>query len=252
LPADLTPQVALSVLHILMLCTAFRNEDASNYHFHQHHDPEQEGTRAHISDILRYWATWLSAAYFLTDVGVETVISGWVIAFMTRSRAATPFLASLSSSGFWVGMAIGRLVMGPATDRLGVRKATSLYCAVVIILEITFSLLPNPIGSVGIMMAMGVFMGPLFPSGVIVLTQLLPRPLHVAAVSFVASTGQIGGALLPFGVGAIVQSSGIEIFQYAILLQSTLALLAWMAFAKLQSGESASSPDVHGTSGDNQ
>ena len=51
-------------------------------------------------------------------------------------------------------------------------------------------------------------MGPFFPSGVIVLTQLLPRPLHVAAVSFVASIGQIGGALFSFGVGAVVQFFG--------------------------------------------
>ena len=78
----------------------------------------------------------------------------------------------------------------------------------VIVLEIIFYLLRTPVASIVVMVALGIFMGPFFPSGVIVLTQLLPRPLHVAAVSFVASIGQIGGALFSFGVGAVVQFFG--------------------------------------------
>lgn len=184
--------------------------------------------------MLKFPATWWCAAYFLADVGVETAISGWVVSFMLRSRSATPYLAGLSSSGFWAGMAIGRLVLGPLTDRVGVRGATALYFAFAISIEVLFAILPYAIVSVVLMVVLGFLMGPLFPSGVIVLTQLLPKELHVAAVSFVASLGQVGGALLPFGIGAVVEGLGIGVFRYAILVQSILAMLLWVAFARLR------------------
>jgi fucose permease len=184
--------------------------------------------------MLRHPATWCCAAFFLADVGVETAISGWIVSFMLRSRSATPYLAGLSSSGFWAGMAVGRLALGPLTDRIGVRRATVMYFILAVLTEILFVVLPHAIVSVVLMVILGFLMGPLFPSGVIVLTQLLPKELHVAAVSFVASLGQVGGALLPFGIGAVVEGMGIGVFKYAILVQSVLAMLLWMVFARLR------------------
>lgn len=131
-------------------------------------------------------------------------------------------------------MAVGRLALGPLTDRIGVRRATVLYFILAVLTEILFVVLPHAIVSVVLMVTLGFLMGPLFPSGVIVLTQLLPKELHVAAVSFVASLGQVGGALLPFGIGAVVEGMGIGVFKYAILVQSVLAMLLWMVFARLR------------------
>lgn len=152
---------------------------------------------------------------------------------MLRSRSATPYLAGLSSSGFWAGMAVGRLVLGPLTDKFGVRKATALYFMIAILVETLFAAIPSASVSVMLMVVLGFLMGPLFPSGVIVLTQLLPKELHVAAVSFVASLGQVGGALLPFGIGAVVEGLGIGVFRFAILVQSILAMLLWIVFSRL-------------------
>lgn len=136
-------------------------------------------------------------------------------------------------------MAVGRLVLGPLTDRIGVRKATVLYFTLVVMVEALFAMLPYSLVSVILMVVLGFLMGPLFPSGVIVLTQLLPRELHIAAVSFVASLGQVGGALLPLGIGAVVDGLGIGVFCYAILVQSVLAMVLWAAFARIRPAVSA-------------
>jgi fucose permease len=85
-----------------------------------------------------------------------------------------------------------------------------------------------------LMTLLGFVMGPLFPSGVVILTRLLPVELHVAAVSFVSSLGQIGGAFFPFAIGAVVQSLGIGIFRFAILAQTVSALVLWLGFAGVQ------------------
>jgi fucose permease len=230
-------QSALSIIDAFALCTAFWGETASLYR--QAHQSEDANGKTCSKAMLKATATWWCAAYFLADVGVETAISGWIVSFMLRSRAATPYLAGLSLSGFWAGMAVGRLVLGPLTDKIGVRKATALYFALAVSVETLFAILPYRIISVVLMIVLGFLMGPLFPSGVIVLTQLLPKELHVGAVSFVASLGQVGGALLPFGIGAVVQGLGIGVFRFAILIQSVLAMSLWIAFSKLRPATAA-------------
>ena len=220
-------------MEFAVLASAFRNETAAVYH------RSKLSRLTHNNDIstkviFKYRATWLCAAYFLTYVGTETAISGWIVSFMLRNRGATPYLASLSSSGYWVGMAVGRLVLGFATDRIGVRRATGLYFICALGIEVLFAVLSSAAVSVALMTLLGFVMGPFFPSGVVVLTRLLPGELHVSAVSFVASLGQVGGACLPFAIGAVVQGLGIGVFRYAILIQTFLALLVWFAFARLR------------------
>jgi fucose permease len=87
---------------------------------------------------------------------------------------------------------------------------------------------------VALMTMLGFIMGPMFPSGVVVLTRLLPAELHVAAVSFVASLGQVGAALSPFAIGAVIDGMGIGVFRFAIVIETVLALLVWVAFARLR------------------
>lgn len=225
-------QAATSCVELLALVVAFWNETASVYRRAKHSDSEED--KVDVKAMFGYRATWLCAAYFLAYVGTETAISGWVVSFMLRNRHATPYMASLSSSGFWVGMAIGRLVLGFGTDRIGVRRATVLYFLCAIGFEVLFAALTSPVVSVVLMTLLGFIVGPLFPSGVVVLTRLLPKELHIAAVSFVASLGQVGGAFLPFAIGAVVQGLGIGVFRYAILVQTILALAVWVAFASVR------------------
>jgi fucose permease len=220
------------VCELLLLGVAFRNATAEAYR--QSKQADLLADKVDAKAMFRHRATWLCALYFLSYVGTETAISGWVVSFMLRNRNASPYLASLSSSGYWIGMAFGRLVLGFGTDRIGVRRATVLYFLCAVGLEVLFAALTSPVASVVLMTLLGFVMGPLFPSGVVVLTRLLPKELHIAAVSFVSSLGQVGGAFLPFAIGAVVQNLGIGVFRYAILVQTILALTVWVAFARLR------------------
>lgn len=226
-------QAAVSALELIFLTTAFRYEDAARYRQSKSHIVlEQSGSSS--KQIFRHAATWFAAAYFLTYVGIETAISGWVVSFMMRYRHASVYMASLSSSGFWGGMAVGRLTLGYVTDRIGVRRAATIYLSCAIGLLLLFALISSPNMSIATMSFAGFVMGPLFPSGVVVLSELLPRELHVAAVSFVASVGQIGGAALPFGIGAVVQGLGIGVFRWVILIFACIAICAWVVFSQLK------------------
>jgi fucose permease len=184
--------------------------------------------------MFKYPALWLSSLYFLTYVGIETAISGWIVSFTARYLHASPYLSSLSSSGFWAGMAAGRLVLGHSTDRIGVRRAATIFLFLAIVLQTAFVFTRAPIAAVVLMMLLGGVMGPLFPSGVVVLTRLLPPVTHVQAVSFVSSLGQVGGAALPFGIGAFVESAGIGVFRWVILVFTSVSFVVWLLFAGLK------------------
>lgn len=151
---------------------------------------------------------------------------------MIRARHASPYLASVCSSGFWIGMAIGRLSLGYITDRIGVRRATVVYLLCAMFSDLLFAAVDTPAGSVILMALLGFFCGPLFPSAIVQLNLLLPRALHVPAVSLVASVGQVGGALLPFGLGALAQKVGIQVFEAAVFAQLAASLGIWALFPR--------------------
>jgi fucose permease len=186
--------------------------------------------------MFRYPALWIGTLYFLTYVGIETAISGWIVSFTARYLHASPYLSSLSSSGFWAGMAIGRLVLGHTTDRIGVRRAATIYLSLAIVIQTVFAFTKTPVAAVVLMILLGAVMGTLFPSGVILLTRVLPPSIHIQAVSFVSSLGQVGGAALPFGIGAFVESAGIGVFRWVILVFTSLSLLVWLAFTRMRRG----------------
>ncbi|KAI3390743.1 hypothetical protein diail_8769 [Diaporthe ilicicola] len=252
-------------LQAAVLVWVFRFEDGGRYREALASSPNKPAEVDRVSEApppsahrpggggaLKHAVTWICAAYFLVYVGTESAISGWVVTFMLRARHASTYVASLSSTGFWIGMAAGRLVLGVVTDRVGVRGAATAYVVIAIIAQAVVAAVDAAAVTIVAVILVGFFLGPLFPSGIVVLARLLPRDLHVGAVSFVASVGQLGAAFGPFALGALVQLLGIKTFQVFILALLVVALLIWLMFPRLETGRDdsagteASPVDAHG------
>ncbi|PVH74175.1 MFS general substrate transporter [Cadophora sp. DSE1049] len=217
-----------SVVELCVLFLAFRNESALKYR------GEKLASEALPLAMLKHPAIWLSAQYFLAYVGIETAISGWIVLFMIRHRNAKPSQASIASSVFWGGMAVGRFALGALTDQLGEGRGNIVYFLITIALQVFFAFLEGRTASIFLLAFIGFFMGPMFASGVVLLTRLLPTEQHVAAVSFVASAGQVGAALLPLGIGAFIQGMGIGTFRFACIVLTVLAFLTWIPVSQLR------------------
>ncbi|KAI1459119.1 MFS general substrate transporter [Annulohypoxylon moriforme] len=229
-----------SIIEAVALLLAFRFEDGETYRSSHSQDPllssEDPASTSPGSKtaIFKHPATWICALYFLACVGTENGISGWIVVFMTRGNRSSPYLASLTSSLFWIGQAVGRVVLGTlANDRLGVRSATIIYLLAALAFEALFASIHIPAFSAAMIALLGFCLGPLFPSGVFVLARVLPRELHVSAVSFVILVGQVGGALFPFALGALVETLGIQVFQVVVFVQILATLGIWLAFPRL-------------------
>ncbi|KAL1855209.1 hypothetical protein Daus18300_011210 [Diaporthe australafricana] len=237
------------VLQAAVLLWVFRFEDGARYREALAASSNKSGVVDRVSEAppqarhqpgggaLKHAVTWICAAYFLVYVGTESAISGWVVTFMLRARHASTYVASLSSSGFWIGMAVGRLILGLVTDKVGVRGAVIVYVVVAIVAQAVLAAVDVAAVSIVAVIVVGFFLGPLFPSGVVVLARLLPRDLHVGAVSFVASVGQLGAAFGPFALGSLVQLLGIRTFQVFILALLVVSLLIWLVFPRFPAGD---------------
>jgi fucose permease len=177
--------------------------------------------------------TWLCAFFLLGYVGLEVAVGGWIVTFMRRVRDGTPFNAGMVATGFWLGMTIGRVVLGFVTPRIGEKRAIAIYLPICMGLELLFWLVPQFYVSAVAVGFLGFFLGPLFPAVVVATTKLLPRHLHVSAVGFAAAFGGSGAALLPFAVGAIAQSKGVEVLQPIALALLVVILALWLLLPRM-------------------
>lgn len=114
---------------------------------------------------------------------------------MIQVRHGEPFSSGMTATGFWLGLTIGRVSLGFVTPRIGERLAVSVYLLVAVGCELVFWLVPQFVVSAVAVSLVGFFIGPIFPSTIIVVTKLLPSEMHVAAIGFSAAIGGGGAAL---------------------------------------------------------
>ncbi|KAF5000144.1 hypothetical protein FGRMN_1958 [Fusarium graminum] len=226
--------VALATIELVTCSWAFwsngpevyrRAMDASN--------ENNQGMKEALFKLPFARVTWLCAAFLLCYVGVEVSIGGWIVQFMIRVRRAENYPEGMTSMGFWLGLTVGRAILGFVTPRLGVKVAVALYLPAAMALQLVFWLVPSFYVSAVTVAFQGFFLGPLFPAVVVATTKMLPKHLHVSTIGFAAAFGGSGAAVLPFAVGAIAQAKGVKTLQPIILAFLTALLGLWLCLPRI-------------------
>ena len=161
-------------------------------------------------------------------------LGGWIVTFMLRVREAKRYAAGISATGFWAGMTVGRAVLGFITERYGERVCVSIYLAASVGLELIFWLVPKFVVSAVAVALLGFFLGPIFPAGVVMCAKLLPKRLHVSALGAATAIAGVGGAGVPFAVGAIAQARGVWVLQPIILALLAIITMLWLSLPRLK------------------
>ncbi|KAK4155254.1 major facilitator superfamily domain-containing protein [Chaetomidium leptoderma] len=186
------------------------------------------GKRTTTRTVLRSPVVWVMAFFLLGYVGAEVSLGGWITTFMLRVRHAEPFMAGLTATFFWLGLTVGRVLLGFVTGRIGEKLAITVYLVLSVALQLLYWLVPNFAASATFVTFLGFFLGPLFPAAIVAATKLLPSDYHVSAIGFAAAFGGGGAALFPFAIGAIAQSKGVEVLQPVCLAILVFILLMWL------------------------
>ncbi|KAI0444222.1 putative MFS transporter [Xylaria telfairii] len=176
---------------------------------------------------------WLCAIFLLGYVGIEVALGGWIVEFMIQVRHGGAFESGITATGFWLGLTVGRFVLGFITPRIGEKLAIIIYLPIAMALELLFWLVPQFIVSAVAVALQGFFIGPLFPAVIVAMSKLLPHHLHVSAIGFAAAFGGSGAAVLPFAVGALAQAKGVQVLQPIILALFAAILLVWCGLPRM-------------------
>jgi MFS family permease len=132
-------------------------------------------------------------------------------------------------------MALGRILLGPVTDRFGTGRSVFCYLLCAFVVQTLFCIFAQPVPAVLLVSVLGFFCGPLYPSCMVELAALLPKSAHVAAISLVASVAQAVGGLLPFALGLLSARLGIGIYPFMVLVQLLTCAAMWVPFHRLRS-----------------
>ncbi|KPI40594.1 Bypass of stop codon protein 6 [Cyphellophora attinorum] len=215
--------IAAAVLELAASTAAFWDMTGLKFRQLMSDDAVRGATRA----ALKTRVAWIGAVFLLVYVGIEVALGGWIVEFMIQVRDGQPFESGMVATGFWLGLTVGRFILGFITPRLGENLSIFVYLLFAMAMQLLFWLVPQFIVSSVAAALVGFFLGPLFPAVVVAITKLLPPHLHVATVGFAAASGGGGACILPFAVGAIAQKAGVRVLQPIILAMLALALLLW-------------------------
>ncbi|KAG9246950.1 MFS transporter-like protein [Calycina marina] len=211
-----------SFLELIVSSWAFWKQTGRVYQEENPRDPSSSTGRTRQA--LQTQLTWILAFFAFACVGVEVSLGGWIVTFMIKVRNASSFHAGVSSTGFWAGMTLGRMGLSFLTARLGEFKSVVFYLSISAVLELVFWLVPSFVASSIAVGLMGVSLGPLFPTSIVVATKLLPRDLHIGSIGFATAFGGAGGAFLPFLIGVIAENRGVEKALHLVILALIVVL----------------------------
>ncbi|KAK5943042.1 hypothetical protein PMZ80_004047 [Knufia obscura] len=174
----------------------------------------------------------ICSIFYFFYIAVEAIYTDWVITYMQRVRDVKLATASLSSSVFWIGMALGRTLLGLVTEYFGLKVSVTAYITLSICLQVAFRLVQNVPTSLVLLGTIGFFLGPMFPSGILLLSSTLPLQQVLGAISAASAVGQVGGGLAPLLLGLMADTLGMKHLPDVVVGLTLLLLVFWLIFAR--------------------
>jgi len=122
---------------------------------------------------------------------------------------------------------VGRFVLTHFAHKMGERLAVFILIAGAAAFQLLVWLLPNIIGNAVAEAIVGVFLGPVYPCVMAILSKLLPRSIQIVSLSFAASMGSSGGAIVPLITGLMSQSLSTVVLHPIVLISFAAMTVGW-------------------------
>jgi fucose permease len=170
--------------------------------------PESEDTPVETSGARR--ASVMGAALMFVYVGIELGAGQWSFTRLTADGALTDGLAGVAVFLYWSALAAGRIGLALFGGGASAARLIDLSVAGAIFSAVAFWILPPPIAALVALPSIGLSLSVFVP----LLLYLIPRRVGRAAaphvIGYLVAAGMIGGAVLPAGIGLILQSTGVS------------------------------------------
>lgn len=183
-----------------------------------------------LTATLRLPLVWFAALFLFVYVGAEVSVGNWAYSYLLEERQVTPLISGWLVSGYWLGLTLGRLVLGSVTRRLGDLRMIQLCLAVLGAGLVLLWIGPGTIlAGAGLWLA-GFSLGPIFPTMIAAMSRLVQPRLLPSAIGFLTSFGAGGAALFPWIAGNAAEAWGVwTLLPYALGLV-VIMLGLWLGF----------------------
>jgi fucose permease len=155
-------------------------------------------------------ASVMGGALMFVYVGIELGAGQWSFTRLTVDGALTDGVAGLAVFLYWSALAAGRIALALVGDRIQAAQLVDLSVAGAIASAIAFWILPPPIAALVALPSIGLSLSVFVP----LLLYLIPRRVGRAAaphvIGYLVAAGMIGGAVLPAGIGLVLQATGVS------------------------------------------
>ncbi|ANB15438.1 Bsc6p [Sugiyamaella lignohabitans] len=232
----------IAVTMLISVSIAFRNDTAQAYNIetnqmHSTTNAEEEHEIDHMA-AFKSPTVWILALFLCSYNGIEFSYSGWLVTYMIRERHANPKTVGLISTTFWTGLSSGRLCLGFITGRFkSLNRVVLTYMAIAFIFHCVFWL-DHKVTIIlsGLFIAIvGVFIGPIYPSTMVMATTKLPRNMHVSGISTAAALSGCGSAVFPVVIGGFINRFGASVLLPIIFMFYIIATMLWISLSMVKS-----------------
>ncbi|KAG1784259.1 major facilitator superfamily domain-containing protein [Suillus placidus] len=176
---------------------------------------------------------WAFSLFAFIYSGSETTFQGFIVTYLLTNRGSSPDTVGYVSSGFWGGMAAGRILWGYyCTGSVAVHRhglIQFLICVsflMTILIWFVNSTIENALSSA----VVGLMYGPIFPGTLGLCNDVLPSDVHMVSMAILTAVASAGSAVFPFVTGVISNMDGMRVFCYVTVSQTVAMFVLWLFF----------------------
>jgi MFS family permease len=172
-------------------------------------------------------AVWSGASVFALQTGLEAGTALWAYTFLTTARAVPPEVAAATTSGYWIALLLGRVVMGEVATRTGPRPILRA-CLAGMCIGAGLLMLPG-LAAVGGIVLLGFSAAPMFPLLTLTTKDRVGDTWTDRAIGLQSSASTAGAATLPALVGFLIGPFGPQVIAPSLLVLAGVnaAVFAW-------------------------
>jgi Fucose permease len=223
---------ALAVIFLIGLFTIFQTYNPPQKSA-QDSGEEALKTRENVLlATLKMRSVWIACLLFVFYTGTEVSNGSWSVTFLLGARHSSELVAGWIISGYWLGLTLGRIVLGYVAERLGPALLVqySILGAACGIL-ITW-LIPTTIGAIIGLFLLGFCLGPIFPTVIALMSTFVSARLLPSSIGFLTSSANIGAALLTWLAGSLIGHVGLNaLWPYELIITAAMFAL-WLLLVR--------------------
>lgn len=216
--------IGLAVLTFIGIGVAFQLADKAVV---VHTEEHKEGGNVLLL-ALRERVVWLAALFLLFYVGTEVSLGSWSFSFLTQERHGQLLYSGWTVSGYWIGLTLGRLLLGRVAQRIGNRRLIEACLVGVVVGILLLWFIPQLAVSAFALCLTGFSLGPIFPTTIALMPDTVSSRILASAIGFLASLGSMGGALLPWVAGNLAQHFGLWTLLPYVIVLTAIMLVLWI------------------------